>query len=100
MAQPNEYDRKQYLDHMRKVLKGEIENINYEPLQDIIDFDGFSFAHGEWSRGEVEILQPRLEKLGYTDVQWTMGESDCFGPLTRVCQVKDSDGELHWFFYG
>lgn len=91
---------KEFIDHMRKVLSGEIEKIDYEDLEDFISFEGFSYAHGEWHRGEAEILQPQLQALGYTEIEWSMGEYDTFGPLTRVCKARGPSGELHWFVYG
>jgi|SRR4051794_1475609 len=63
-----------------------------------IDFTGFSFK--DYVNGERTILQPQLEARGYTDIKWYMGEYDSFGPLTRVCEAKSSNGERIYFIYG
>jgi hypothetical protein len=70
----------------------------YIVLEEFIDFNGFDF--NQWRTGETYILEPQLEKLGYTDIEWSMGEKDSFGPLTRVCKAKNSSGETMWFIYG
>ena len=72
--------------------------IEYKHLEDLIDFEGFSFD--KWRTGEVSILEPQLHKLGYHDLVWSMGDFDSFGPLTRVCKAKNSSGEVVWFIYG
>jgi hypothetical protein len=72
----------------------------YEDLTKIISFQGFSFANATYHEQEVKILQPRLEALGYTKIIWMMGESDSFGPLSRLCSVIDPNGDPVTFFYG
>ena len=69
----------------------------YKDLYEVISFEGFSFA--SWRQGESDVLQPRLEALGYTDIKWFMGEHDSFGPLTRICHAK-KDGVLEKLTYG
>jgi len=78
--------------------KGVLMDHEYVDLSEVIDFSGFSF--GDYVNGEKTILQPQLEALGYTDIQWYMGEYDSFGPLTRICQAKSSTGEMTYFVYG
>lgn len=72
--------------------------IVYEPLEDVIPFNGFDYAN--WKRHEDDILAPRLAKLGYTDIFFGMGEFDSFGPLTRICYCKAPDGSRKRFIYG
>jgi len=72
----------------------------YEDLEHVISFKNFDYCGATYYNQEVEILQPQLEKLGYTEIKWLPGESDSFGPLSRVCRAFDKDGELHWFVYG
>jgi hypothetical protein len=71
---------------------------HYEDLYDLISFEGFEYSL--WSRHEVEILQPRMETLGFINVTWLPGETDSFGPLTRVCRAEDAEGKTRWFLYG
>jgi hypothetical protein len=68
-------------------------------LMDLISFDGFGFDEN-YREQEKTILQPQLERLGYTDIQWGEGERDTWGPLTRTCRAYTRDGELTRFFYG
>lgn len=72
----------------------------YGDLSKLISFEGFSFARERYRRDELNILQPRLEDLGYHDIEWGPGETDSFGPLTRVCSAKTSTGHTVWFCYG
>jgi len=71
---------------------------DYKDLYEYISFEGFHFA--DYYDGEREILQPRLEALGYTDIKWSMGERDSFGPLTRVCRAVSVENKVTWFIYG
>jgi len=70
----------------------------YISLEDLISFQGFDYT--QWLHGEEHILQPQLEAFGYTDIQWKQAEYDSFGPLTRTCKAKNSDGSAVWFIYG
>lgn len=72
--------------------------IEYVPLEDLLNFMGFNFEN--YRTDEVNVLQPQLEQLGYSDVTWQRGETDSFGPLTRVCRAKDGSGRVVWFVYG
>jgi len=88
----------EYINHMRKILNKEIEKTVYEPLEGLISFDGFDWHM--WLRDEQEVLTPRLKELGYTDIFFSMGDYDEFGPLTRICRAIGPSGLLHWFVYG
>lgn len=70
----------------------------YIELHRVISFDGFEYYHH--LEHEVKLLQPRLEAQGYHHIQWLPGETDSFGPLTRVCRAADSNNEVVWFVYG
>lgn len=41
-----------------------------------------------------------LEDRGFTNVKFEMGESDEFGPLTRVMTCRDPEGRDRRFVYG
>lgn len=71
---------------------------DFECLQDAIRFDGFDYTH--YYRDEKLVLTPRLEALGFTDIEFSMGEVDSFGPLIRLCHATAADGKRHKFFYG
>lgn len=71
----------------------------YEELSNVISLDGITFDmhyHAE----ELDILQPRLVALGYTEIRWSMGDHDPFGPLTRICTCRNAAGEVKAFIYG
>lgn len=72
--------------------------IVYLNLQDMLSFALFDYKN--YHRDEQEILQPQLEAMGYTDFEWSMGEHDSFGPLTRVCWATNRDGSRMAFIYG
>lgn len=72
--------------------------IEYKHLEDVLDFEGFDF--NRYRYGEEFILEPQLLKLGYYQIHWLPGETDSFGPLTRVCKAKNPGGETVWFIYG
>jgi hypothetical protein len=73
--------------------------IEYKELHTVISLEGLRYDLG-FATQEVELLQPRLEKLGYSHIKWGMGEYDSFGPLTRTCMARNQNGEVVWFFYG
>jgi hypothetical protein len=75
------------------------DDVEYKEFPNEISFSGFGWATATYRRDEVEILQPQLEALGYTDIEWLPGEVDSFGPLSRVCKAS-KDGEIIWFIYG
>jgi hypothetical protein len=67
-------------------------------LMDLIDFpDGFRFSH--YYVDEDKMLKPLIEAEGFTNVRFSMGERDSFGPLTRVV-TAEKDGRTHHFVYG
>ena len=70
----------------------------YKPLEELISFQGFNY--NLYRTSEQNILQPQLVYLGYTDIQWLPGETDSFGPLTRICKARNHFGEIEWFIYG
>jgi len=81
------------------IIRGEKMNITeYVVLTELLDFDKFDFE--EYFRDEKRVLQPQLEFLGYTDINWGSGEGDSFGPLTRICRAKDKNGNVVYFMYG
>jgi len=72
----------------------------YVELYELISFEGFSYALDQYLIDEREILQPQLEALGYTRIIWVKGESDDFGPLTRVVVMTDPSGKRCYGIYG
>lgn len=80
---------------MGYMLNGE----NWIHEEDIpeLDWEGFSFKN--YREGELNILAPQLERLGYTIVAWAMGESDSFGPLSRIAFLE-KEGIPYNFCYG
>lgn len=70
----------------------------YKDLMELIDFRDFEFRN--WRTGEEYVLKPQLVELGYHNVEFLPGETDSFGPLTRVCRAKDPGGNVVWFVYG
>lgn len=70
---------------------------------DLLDFLGdeaSAFDFSEYDEGERDILRPALERRGFTNVSFHMGEQDSFGPLSRGCVATDGDGKRRRFFYG
>lgn len=76
------------------------ENETYTDLAAVIDFAGFSFDKNNYREEELKILQPRLKARGYTRIKWMPGESDSFGPLSRLCECMSPDGNMVTFIYG
>lgn len=70
----------------------------YEDLYEIISFEDFEFE--KWYLHEDMILRPRLEDLGFWAIVFKPGETDSFGPLTRVVTAIDSNGSRRQFIYG
>jgi hypothetical protein len=67
-------------------------------LEDLLDFGRFDYD--DWRKGEIQILQPQLESMGYSNIQWRPGETDSFGPLTRICRAIWPNRNVVWFIYG
>ena len=76
------------------------ENESYPDLAAVISFAGFGYDTATYRRQEVEVLQPQLEVLGYTNIEWLDGERDSFGPLSRLCRTTSPDGIWVTFIYG
>lgn len=75
--------------------------LNYLYDEDLnLDYTGFSYVKGNYVEGEKHILQPQLEALGFSDIRWSNGEIDSFGPLTRKARMWTSLGEPVIFVYG
>lgn len=75
-------------------------DVEFIPLESVIGFEDFNFDMF-YIEKEIEILQPRLEKLGYTDVRWRDGAIASNGvPITRVCVAKDKKRHTVHFVYG
>lgn len=74
--------------------------IEYEELSNVISLEGIQYTRDTYLDDELNVLQPRLVSCGFTDIKWRMGDSDAFGPLTRVCTCRDAAGELRFFVYG
>jgi hypothetical protein len=55
-----------------------------------------SRSYWKWER---DTAKPLLEKLGYSNVEFSMGECETFGPLTRTVTAT-KDGMTHRFIYG
>lgn len=43
------------------------------------------YCHRDYTRWEEEIATPALIALGYSNISWSTGERDSWGPLTRIC---------------
>lgn len=78
----------------RNVVDDEEE---YQNLEDEISFEGFDFA--EYLEHEQVILKPRMEAKGYSSIVFAMLEEDEFGPLIRVVQCVDAEGNDRTFTY-
>lgn len=74
----------------------------YEELSNIIDLEdtSLSFMCSSYADHELDVLQLRLMALGYTEIVWSTGDVDAFGPLTRICTCRDAAGEIRTFIYG
>ncbi len=67
----------------------------YTDLHEILPDDVWGeFSYADYYNGEQNILKPALEKLGYYDVRFYMGERDSFGPLSRVVKASHPDGAI------
>jgi len=57
------------------------------------------FCSPSYWKWEDETATPLLEKLGYANIRFSMGECDSFGPLTRIV-TAEKDGIRCRFIYG
>lgn len=83
----------------RKGRVVEKRNVIYRNLDEVIVLTGLTYDEN-YINQEKELLTPRLEAVGYTNIQWQDGERDSFGPLTRVCSCNDRYGNRVYFIYG
>jgi len=72
----------------------------YPDLAGIIDFANFDFDKNTYRTQERTVLEPQLRALGYSRITWSTGESDSFGPLSRLCRTTSPDGIIVTFIYG
>ena len=73
--------------------------MEYESLDDFC-IDWSKFKYSDYYKSEQDLIKPVLQNSGFTHVQFSMGEYDSFGPLTRVVIAKDNNGRVHKFVYG
>ena len=57
----------------------------------------FSREYWEW---EENVATPSLYEMVYTNIQWSTGERDSYGPLSRVVSATDSYKNTVRFMYG
>lgn len=78
--------------------KLEEETLDLEKfLPDI--WDKFSFDR--YHEGEQGIIKPALEKMGFKNIRFSMGEQDSFGPLSRIVVAFNTKTQkLQQFIYG
>lgn len=57
------------------------------------------FCSRSYQKWEDDTATPLIEKLGYSNIRFSMGECDSFGPLTRVVSAE-KDGIPYRFIYG
>lgn len=58
------------------------------------------FSWSEYGQSEQRFIKPVLEAAGYHSIRFSMGESDSFGPLSRIVHAMDAKGVIHLFYYG
>jgi len=63
-------------------------------------WDGCTCDRLTYHEEERTIIKPAMEKDGFENIKFLMGEKDSFGPLTRVVQCNDKSGKLRFFVYG
>lgn len=66
-------------------------------LHTLVSFEGFNWVR--YGQSERELLQPQLERLGYSNIRWSDGERDSFGPLSQRCSA-DLDMTRVEMWYG
>jgi len=74
------------------------EMADFGRIGDHVSFEGFDFSN--WRNHERELLTPRLEKAGFSDIEFDYGDRDSFGPLTRVARMTDNEGRRGKAWYG
>ncbi len=91
-------DRMVFVSHALLIALREIALANefeWNNLPHIISFDGFD--HNDYYNGEQNILKPRLEALGCTNIHFYR-ERDAIGPFTE-CYFDDVRGYARKAFY-
>lgn len=71
-------------------------------LLDVIGDDAANkpnYCSRSYRKWEDETATPLLEKLGYSNIQFSMGDCDSFGPLTRTVTAT-KHGVAYRFIYG
>jgi hypothetical protein len=58
-----------------------------------------NYCSREYRKWEDQTARPLLEQRGYSNVSFSMGEHDSFGPLSRIVTAT-RDGVKHRFIYG
>jgi hypothetical protein len=58
------------------------------------------FDYELYHTGEERLIKPALEKLGYTNIRFSMGERDSFGPLSRIVHATNPEGQRIQIVYG
>lgn len=81
-------------------LQRDQEGKEARQLENVIPDAFHSFNFDNYKDGEIDILGPALEALGYTKTSFYMVEQDSFGPLIRGCVASDLWGKRVRFFYG
>lgn len=72
--------------------------IPYEPLFELVSFEGFHFHKKE--ADEQRILMPQLQRLGYTNIEFDSNHDGYFEPQVRICRCVDKEGNPHRYYYG
>lgn len=91
----------------RVLLRAETNQSATEELEtlDLLEVIGESaadepdFCSPSYWKWEDETATPLLEKLGYANIRFSMGECDSFGPLTRIA-TAEKNGIRYRFIYG
>lgn len=78
------------------------QDIHYEELHKVLPrtvWDVFRFE--EYYLDERNVLLPALLEEGFTNVTFSTGDRDSFGPLSRIVSVTDPrQGKRRFFIYG
>lgn len=74
-------------------LLGELDLFSY------LELDASAFDFQNYAEHEKTILQPALERKGFSRVAFFMGEQDSFGPLSRGIRCWKGD-KGYIFYYG
>jgi len=75
-----------------------MNDFEYENLLSVVSFEDFLYR--DYLKHEQTLLKPRLKASGFRDISFVDGESDNFGPLSRICRCTDKRGKQRQFYYG